>query len=398
MMKEKLLSVIVPIYNVEQYLSECVDSILEQTYKNIEVILVDDGSTDESGALCDLYKKRDKRVKVIHKENEGLLVARLTGVYNASGEYIAFVDGDDWIQACMYKNLMEIQQNTNSDVVMSGIYRFISKDKIIEEMIRLDEGLYNRQQLQERIWPVMLWGPKCNSSEIDPSLCTKIFKKNIILEQLKKASKVGVYYAEDTITLYPLLLEANDVFITKKCYYYHRQRRSDQVASYIKDTEFIDKTYKVYKYLQSVFGNNQVGFLFEKQIDYFFMNSVQLKKKCYSNVKEEREDVFPFLEFKKDTKIIIYGAGITGKKYVEQNNEYNFCDIVGWVDKNYKVLQSENYNVISPKELENISYDKILVAIRSQWLASEIIDELQEQGISQDKIVWAGTSMLHIER
>ena len=102
-MNEELISIIVPVYNVEEYLKECIDSIINQTYKRIEIILVDDGSTDKSGKICDDYAKIDKRIKVVHKENGGLSDARNVGISVSSGKYIAFVDSDDWVEKTMYK-------------------------------------------------------------------------------------------------------------------------------------------------------------------------------------------------------------------------------------------------------------------------------------------------------
>lgn len=111
-----LLSVIVPVYNVEKYLSDCIDCIINQTYKNLELILIDDGSTDSSGMICDEYSKRDRRIKVIHKNNMGCSAARNAGIDFASGDLIAFVDSDDLIDSDMYEILIENLDATNSDV------------------------------------------------------------------------------------------------------------------------------------------------------------------------------------------------------------------------------------------------------------------------------------------
>ena len=108
--RETMLSVIVPVYNVEAYLPRCVDSILAQSYSNLEVILVDDGAKDASGAICDAYAAKDPRVKVIHKENGGLSSARNAGLDIALGEYIAFVDSDDWIEPDAYQHLLEVME------------------------------------------------------------------------------------------------------------------------------------------------------------------------------------------------------------------------------------------------------------------------------------------------
>lgn len=111
------ISVIIPIYNSEKYLKKCVDSVLDQTYKNLEVILIDDGSTDSSGELCDYYAKVDNRVKVIHKKNERIGAARNTGIENATGELITFIDSDDYLDSKAYEKAIEIFKNTDADLV-----------------------------------------------------------------------------------------------------------------------------------------------------------------------------------------------------------------------------------------------------------------------------------------
>ena len=114
------LSVIVPIFNVEKYLPQCVESILNQTYNKLEIILVDDGSTDSCGAMCNDYAKRDKRVKVLHKNNGGLVSARKAGIEIAQGNYITYVDGDDWLSPNTYEVLMRYILETKADIVTAG--------------------------------------------------------------------------------------------------------------------------------------------------------------------------------------------------------------------------------------------------------------------------------------
>src|SRR5699024_8688641 len=111
------ISVIVPVYNAEKYLHRCIKSILDQTYKNLEIILVDDGSIDTSGKICDYYDHKDERIKVIHKENGGQSSARNTGLTIASGDYVSFVDSDDWIVEDIYEYCINLIKTTNCDVV-----------------------------------------------------------------------------------------------------------------------------------------------------------------------------------------------------------------------------------------------------------------------------------------
>ena len=116
MKKQDLISIVVPIYNVEKYLEKCINSIIIQTYKNIEIILVNDGSTDSSGKICDIYLKIDKRIKVVHKKNGGLSDARNVGIENAKGKYIAFIDSDDFLDSDFIEILYNLIIEYNADV------------------------------------------------------------------------------------------------------------------------------------------------------------------------------------------------------------------------------------------------------------------------------------------
>ena len=124
----KKISIIVPIFNIEKYLSRCLDSILEQTYKNLEVILVDDGSVDNSGMIADKYARKDQRIKVIHQVNQGVSAARNTGIDLATGDYIGFVDGDDYIEPDMYEILMRIIEEQQVDIAHCG-YQMVYPSK-----------------------------------------------------------------------------------------------------------------------------------------------------------------------------------------------------------------------------------------------------------------------------
>lgn len=134
-MNNPLISIIVPIYNIEKYVSKCIESILQQTYQNIQIILVDDGSLDQSGIICDKYAALDCRIEVIHQCNQGLVVARKSGLKIARGEYIGFVDGDDYISHDMYDKLLkEIQQN-DADFVHSGFWQNGKKSISFEKKV-----------------------------------------------------------------------------------------------------------------------------------------------------------------------------------------------------------------------------------------------------------------------
>ena len=148
------ISVIVPIYNAGKYLQTCLNSIINQTYQNYEVILVDDGSTDDSGLVCDQYAEQDRRLHVIHKKNEGLICARMSGLAVAQGDYVAFVDADDWVDADFLEVGVWQMEYREADIVLTGCVReYESCSEIVQN--RIESAMYDilelaREELRER--------------------------------------------------------------------------------------------------------------------------------------------------------------------------------------------------------------------------------------------------------
>lgn len=152
MLTEPLISVIVPVYNVEKYIEQCVDSVLNQTYKNLEIILIDDGSTDRSGEVCDEYKEKDDRVVVVHKQNGGLSSARNRGLEIMSGDIVSFVDSDDWIDARMYEDMVGFMIKNDVDIVYCCANKFDHKSIISKEFgYYPDKSLVDCDEVVEKI-------------------------------------------------------------------------------------------------------------------------------------------------------------------------------------------------------------------------------------------------------
>ena len=167
------LSIIVPVYNVETYLRQCLDSILAQTFEDFELIVVDDGSTDRSGEICDEYAAIDRRIVVIHKNNGGLADARNAGLDIISGEYVGFVDSDDWIHPHMYETLMSYQEKTQADIVSCTIQFFSDDNQVNEIWPQISQNyIYQRTDFIDSFFPDV-------KKSIMPSVCNKIFKKDV---------------------------------------------------------------------------------------------------------------------------------------------------------------------------------------------------------------------------
>jgi len=139
---QPLVSVIVPVYNVERFIRRCVDSILSQTYKNLEIILIDDGSPDNSGTICDEYAQMDSRIRVIHQENGGVSIARNAGLRIITGEYIAFVDPDDYIDVNMYETMIKKIVDTNSDICVCQWQYELSDGRQVVDLNKIDKSIY----------------------------------------------------------------------------------------------------------------------------------------------------------------------------------------------------------------------------------------------------------------
>lgn len=212
---KNLISIIVPVYNVEHYLRQCVNSILAQTYRNIEVILVDDGSTDKSGAICDDYQKEDSRVKVIHKENGGLSTARNSGLEIARGEWISFIDSDDYIEIDMLQLLLESCLKHDIFIAAAGIKKFDDETgKVVHIYTPIEaETVTSNEFIDSLTLRDVHYGPMF-------SACNKLYH-----EKLWKHYRfpVGRNW-EDLAVLYKIIDEAGKVAIVGKAVYAYRER------------------------------------------------------------------------------------------------------------------------------------------------------------------------------
>ena len=212
------LSVIVPVYNTEKYLRECIDSILAQTFTDFELILVNDGSTDGSGAICDEYAGKDPRVQVIHQQNGGATVARKSGVRIARGEYITFVDSDDWIDKDMYRIMLKWEP---ADVLICNMYKYTSAG-LREIKCCLNPGSYDNRILTENFYSTMLFDYDHCQPAIPPSLCNKLIRSDIVRNVIENVAE-DITYGEDALCSFACILDAERIYLTDQRLYYYRE-------------------------------------------------------------------------------------------------------------------------------------------------------------------------------
>ena len=212
-MKNFLVSVIVPIYNVEKYLHQCVDSIIGQTYTNIEIILVDDGSPDSCPAICEAYKTIDTRIKVIHKVNGGLSDARNAGTQIAQGDYVTYVDSDDWIDKNYVEVLLNLAIQHNGEMSICALRRTKSREETAPVQESKETVFSKREALKKMLY----------QDEFDTSAWGKLTKTEIAK---RHPFPKGMLF-EDLATTYKYILECENVaYINKRLYYYYKNPQS----------------------------------------------------------------------------------------------------------------------------------------------------------------------------
>ena len=215
-------SFIIPVYNINNFLEKCLTTLIEQRGNDIEIIVVDDGSTDGSSNICDAFSKKDKRIRVFHKENGGLVSARKYGMSMASGEYVSFVDGDDWISDNYIDNFRRIVEKYSPEIICCSFFdSYPSND--VPNLIFSREGLYSKKEIESEIFPYLL--QKSDGTYFTHSIWAKMFKKDLYSPfQEKVDSKITI--GEDAACVIPLITKATRIFITKKCLYYYRHNIS----------------------------------------------------------------------------------------------------------------------------------------------------------------------------
>lgn len=216
-MNKPYFSVIVPVYNVRNYIDKCIDSILEQTYSNFELILVDDGSTDGSSEICDKRAIDDKRIIVIHKPNGGPTSARKAGAKTARGDHIVCVDGDDWAGKDFLKEANAIIAQYDPDCVQFGYYE--ERKGYYEPVIFGKSRCYNKERITREIYPCLVYPNK--GKRIPPTIFAKVYKKEMYLEhQLSVDDAVSM--GEDGAFTALYTASCNSLYVSDKCVYYYR--------------------------------------------------------------------------------------------------------------------------------------------------------------------------------
>lgn len=327
MMKSKV-SIIIPVYNSEKYIKETIRSVLNQTYNNFEVVIVDDGSTDSSGDLCDKFASEDTRIIVFHRENKGPINARNFAIEMSSGKYILPVDSDDIIsKEYIEKAVCAIEKDNDIGIVYC-------KAKLIGD--------------KTGIWDL----PPYSLQEM--LICNCIFATAMFRKDDWRAvggySELMKYGIEDYDLWLSILGLGRTVYQIPQVFFYYRKHAGSRSELYESDVEKVQKM---------------------ESIKYFRHKELFMKT---------------YRVYDKSSKIAIYGAGMAGKTYYEFLKSLEI-DIVCWVDKDYG-KQYDSKNIIPKEELSQYKFDYIVIAINNKRIAEEVIKELNSKYCDNNLATW----------
>lgn len=297
-MDNKKISVVVPVYNVELYLEKCVNSIINQKYRNLEIILVDDGSPDNSGKICDSFLEKDNRIKVIHKSNGGLSDARNAGIDIATGDFITFVDSDDWIEQDIYYNAMKKNKKNDSDIIVFGIQRDYDDGKKVISKLEKEEILTNVEGL------IYLNSFK----NIDLSSCNKIYKKELFDNIRFPINKK----CEDYYIMFKLFDISQKILLISDVGYHYFQRTGSIANNAVVNLDYIYASEKQLKYFEKKYPE----LLYIAETDYAFANMALFNFSISNNLKNKEQRKLFKINSKKYKKSLIKNQYIKKSKKI----------------------------------------------------------------------------------
>ncbi len=369
-----LLSVIIPVYNTESYLRNCLDSVINQTYKNIEILCVNDGSTDGSRDILQEYLKRDNRIRIIDQENMGLVRARKNGLECSHGEFIAYVDSDDWIDLNMYEEMVGFLTHKEVEIVTSGCFREYGDNTTIESEA-MEVGVYSGEKRMLEFLENMIGHDVFYEQNIKLTLWSKMYRRSA-LYKYQMAVEDNIRIGEDAAVVYPILLNCNSIFVSGRNYYHYRIRSDSMTRNNDKREEEAVRAFEQY-----------ISREFHRAKEYPYKDIQLLTVKLFARLVAVPETVvrfsngvlFPYLAVKQEDKIVVYGTGRYGKKLANHLRKIG-ANIIAVCDQNVEK------GVVSVDDLCRYEFDKVVIGVINKSLVEQIVKALLNKGVSNNKI------------
>ena len=367
------LSVIVPVYNVAQYLPQCLDSIINQAFRDIEIICVNDGSTDNSLEILKSYAEKDGRIHIVNKANGGHTSARKAGVSIAKGEYIVFVDSDDWLEVNALSVMYDAMKREKVDCVMCNHY--VDDGNTSRKVAHgFAAGRYDKDDLRQIVYPRMIVNGEFFDWGINPSLWGKIFDANLLKRVLTNEDG-QIVVGEDAAVVFPLVRETQNIYICPEYLYHYRQNAMSIMKSKF-DGEVERKIFAaLYRYAQELCVCHED--MRRQWLQYVLFLMIQRADALYDGV-ENLPYLFPFPNVKKGSDILLYGASTYGQRLYRWLAESKFCNVVAWYDQNAEEFAKQGLPVCLPKDISGRDTKDIVVAVTIAKTRKEIEGYLRQ--------------------
>lgn len=367
----RLISIIVPVYNKERFLVDCIESIRAQTYPEIELLLVDDGSTDASARICQDFCTKDARIRYFYQKNAGQNAARQTGAEKARGDWLIFVDADDMVTPQMCSLLMENMEATHADFIHSA-HQMLNEHGL-GVITNEHSGVYTGKNIIETFYfekNAVISHDRGRKSP-STSMCATLFRTERIRSALRDFD-MRVRLSEDTACLLSMLLAATKVSYIPEVTYYYRQVEGS--VSHKHTYNMVQHICRFGQFLIQRF--RAAGLPLE---DDHVIDGKMLYLLLYYGLEyfDDYPGIFPFVPKHPAGRIALYGAGMFGEEFYAKEHER--LSVIGWFDRAFERYQERGLDVRDPRELRSDQFDVIIVTIRRLSTAREVASELRRQ-------------------
>lgn len=397
-----LFSIIVPIFNVSAYVRKCIESIVNQTYQNLDIILVDDGSTDDSGDICDKYADKDSRIRVVHKKNGGLVSARKAGINVAEGVYSLYVDGDDWIEEDYIEIVSKHVINKPDAIISLGHTREYSGNQIINysEGTDTEHRFYSGSEIEKIIIENFIPLDKFFSSPIPNCIWCYVCKTEV-LRLCQNMINDSITMAEDLACALRVILNCKSVCLLDSYKYHYLQHENSMVKE--NDNKYIEKGKCLFFNMEDAVNNYSGAYsVYKLRQKILFAVFATLLLKSLDTLQELNADyLFPYPKIRNNLSVFVYGIGTYGQEIIKVINN---CDkgikIAGVSDgrwKNYRdsgvIINNRKYEVIPPEKINDVQFDYLIIAVVRYNMRIGIKKDLLEKGIDKTKIADINTDL-----
>ena len=378
------ISVVVPFFGGEEFVEPCLESILSQTHRNLELILVNDGSPDRTGEICDCYAAVDRRIRVIHQVNAGLVRARKIGVASATGPFLSFVDGDDWIGPDYLAQMYDLMASSQVDLVISGHTReFMGRYESIPPTLR--PGVYSRSEIEHLVLPQAIFNGVFFHHGVSTYVWNKMFRLKEA-EPLVQRIPDTIVMGEDAALTYPYLTQCQSLGILSESSYYYRQRPHSILKSIPSAEVEYARLGALAHYLRQAFEGSPARETLIKQLKVYLYALVLTRSGGILRSSATQTWSSPYRGLADHERIVVCSSGSFGHHVVNSLTQLETFEMVGWIDEDASESQLLGLPVTPFEAVLELDFDLLLIASVDTEYCNRVAQRLTELGVLPEKI------------